>query len=119
MLRQKLIGSLMVAGVVLFVAAAGLYASGASAAPGDPVKGQAVYTMQKCNVCHRINDSGGVLAPDLTDVGGRRNAAWLAKFLANPVMTDKKYKIPMPVPNVRGADMDNLIAYLLTLKTRK
>jgi cytochrome c2 len=95
------------------------FAVGTSAGPGDPVKGEAVYTMQKCNVCHRINNSGGVLAPDLTDVGGRRNAAWLAKFLANPVMTDKKYKVPMPVPNVRGADMDNLIAYLLTLKAKK
>jgi cytochrome c2 len=105
--------------VVMLTITAGPSAAGASAAPGDPVKGEAVYTMQKCNVCHRINNSGGVLAPDLTDVGGRRNAAWLAKFLPNPVMTDKKYKVPMPVPNVRGADMDNLIAYLLTLKVKK
>jgi cytochrome c2 len=105
--------------VVMLTIAAVPFAAAPSFAPGDPIKGEAVFTMQKCNVCHKIGNTGGVLAPDLTNVGGRRNAAWLAKFLASPTMTDPKYKIPMPVPNVKGADMDNLIAYLLTLKTKK
>ena|SRR6187455_3216195 len=117
-LRVALVCSLLTL-VLMLTRAAVPYAAGTSFAPGDPVKGEAIYAMQKCNVCHKIGTTGGALAPDLSNVGGRRNAAWLAKFLANPTMTDPKYKIPMPVPNVKGADMDHLIAYLLTLKTKK
>jgi cytochrome c2 len=105
--------------LLVLTIAAGSTAAGTSSGPGDPAKGEAIYTMQKCNVCHKVGSTGGALAPDLSNVGGRRNAAWLAKFLANPTMTDPKYKMKMPVPNLRGADMDNLVAYLLTLKAKK
>ena len=117
-LRAALVCSLLTLVVMLTIAAVP-YAAPPSFAPGDPAKGEVIYTIQKCGVCHKIGTTGGALAPDLSNVGGRRNAAWLAKFLANPIMADPKYKVPMPVPNVKGADMDNLIAYLLTLKTKK
>ena len=83
---------------------------------GDPVKGQKIYASAapKCNLCHKIGATGGKLGPDLSAVGQKRDAAWLAKYLANPKIVDPKNK--MPAVKVKGADLDDLIAYLLTLK---
>jgi cytochrome c2 len=102
----------IVAAVVAFSAAP--VASGAPAGPGDPVKGKVVYAAQKCSVCHKIGTTGGKLGPELTMVGTKRDAAWLAKYLPNPKAVDPKNK--MPVTKAKGQDLDDLIAYLLTLK---
>ena len=104
--------------LALFIGTGVVSRAGAPAAPGDPAKGKLLFKREKCDVCHRIGDSGGKLAPDLTNVGTRRNAAWLAKFLPNPTQTDpnKKYAVKMTPPNVKGQELDDLIAYLLTLK---
>jgi cytochrome c2 len=92
-----------------------------SPAIGDPVKGMKVYADQKCPVCHRIGDAGGKLGPDLTAIGAKRDAAWLAKYLPNPATIDPKNppKIKMPPTKATGADLDDLIAYLLSLKGKK
>jgi len=94
----------------------------AAAAPaGDPVKGQKVYADQKCATCHNIAGVGGKLAPDLAAVGAKRDAAWLAKYLVNPTTIDPKNppKIKMKATTAKGQDLDDLIAYLLTLKGKK
>ncbi len=87
-------------------------------APGDPAKGRLVFVREKCSVCHRVNGSGAATGPDLSAVGSRRTAAWLAKFLPNPTPIDPKKPSPikMPPPNVKGQELDDLIAYLSTLK---
>jgi mono/diheme cytochrome c family protein len=94
----------------------------ATAAPaGDPVKGMKVYADQKCSVCHPINGAGGKLAPDLGAIGNKRDAAWLAKYLPNPTTIDPKNppKLKMKPTTAKGQDMDDLIAYLLSLKGKK
>jgi cytochrome c2 len=102
----------LIAGAVLMAGVAPV----AAGAPvqGDAAKGQKVYTDQKCNLCHKVGTTGGKLGPELTNVGSKRDRAWLAKYLPNPKALDPKNK--MPVPKVKGEDLDNLIAYLLTLK---
>jgi cytochrome c2 len=84
------------------------------AASGDKVKGEQVYKEAKCSVCHKISSAGGKMGPDLTKVGTTRDLAWLAKYLANPKAENPKNKMP-PV-KAKGAEMDDLIAYLLSLK---
>ena len=81
---------------------------------GDPIHGQDIFTAQKCVLCHKINGSGGVLGPDLTAVGTKRNAAWLYEYLPKPQATKPENKMP-PVA-VKGQDLDDLVAYLLSLK---
>ena len=54
------------------------------------------------------------MGPDLTKVGATRDKAWLAKYLPNPKAENPKNK--MPAAKAKGADLDNLIAYLLSLK---
>ena len=85
-----------------------------AAAKGDPINGKDVFTAQRCVLCHKINGSGGVLGPDLTAVGTRRNAAWLYEYLPNPRATKPENKMP-PVA-AKGSDLDDLVAYLLSLK---
>jgi cytochrome c oxidase cbb3-type subunit 3 len=58
----------------------------AEAAPprGDPAKGKALYARGDCSRCHAVKGQGGVLGPDLTDVGARRGAAHLRRVLLDP-----------------------------------
>lgn len=84
------------------------------AAAGDKVKGEKVYNDAKCSVCHKIGTKGGKMGPELTKVGATRDLAWLIKYLANPKAENPKNK--MPAVKAKGADLDDLIAYLLSLK---
>jgi putative heme-binding domain-containing protein len=52
--------------------------------PGDPARGKAVYAKGDCSRCHAVRGQGGVLGPDLTDVGARRGAAHLRRILLDP-----------------------------------
>ena len=93
----------------------------AAGGPGDPVKGAQVYVAEKCSVCHKINGTGGPIGPDLSTIGVKRDAAWLAKYLPNPVVLDPKKppKMKMQPTKAKGQDLDDLVAYLLTLKVKK
>lgn len=82
----------------------------------DATRGREIFLQQKCILCHKVGDSGGVLGPDLTAVGERKDAAWLQKYLPKPQAFDPKNKMP-PV-GVKGQDLDDLVAYLVSLKGR-
>jgi cytochrome c2 len=84
------------------------------AASGDKVKGLKVYQDAKCSVCHKIGTAGGKMGPEITKVGATRSEDWLEKYLVNPKAENPKNK--MPAVKAKGADLDNLIAYLLSLK---
>jgi putative heme-binding domain-containing protein len=83
-------------------------------AAADPVKGKKVYEDAKCSVCHRIGATGGKMGPELTKVGATRDLSWLKKYLVDPKAENPKNKMP-PV-KAKGADLDHLIDYLLSLK---
>ena len=85
-----------------------------AAAKGNAVNGRDIFVAQRCSLCHTINGSGGVLGPDLTAVGTRRNASWLYDYLPKPQAAKPENKMP-PVA-VKGQDLDDLVAYLLSLK---
>lgn len=107
----------MTAGIMMIAAAAAPSAA-ASGGAGDPVKGKAVYVTEKCSLCHRIGDAGGKTGPDLSKVGAKRDAAWLAKYLPAPTPIDPKNppKTKMPSAKAKGPALEDLIAYLLTLR---
>lgn len=91
-------------------------ASARNEVPGDPVKGKQVYlnSNPKCSLCHTIGASGGKFGPDLSAIGKKRDAAWLAKYLPNPRFVDPANK--MPAVAAKGKDLEDLIAYLVSLK---
>ncbi len=81
---------------------------------GDKAKGEAIYKAQKCSMCHRIGTAGAKMGPELTKVGATRDQAWLHKYLSDPKAENPKNK--MPAVKVKGADLDHLVAYMLSLK---
>jgi putative heme-binding domain-containing protein len=55
----------------------------ASVVTGDAARGKAAF-QQACTACHRAGGAGARVGPDLTDVGGRRNAVELERALLDP-----------------------------------
>ena len=87
-----------------------------SLARAGSTEGKALYE-QKCQSCHSIGGQGGKMANlggKLDGVGGKRDAAWLKAYVADP-----KSKMPegkMPKLKLSDQELDDLVAYLLTLK---
>jgi cytochrome c oxidase cbb3-type subunit III len=53
--------------------------------PGDAARGRTLYAGKGgCTACHAIRGEGGVMGPDLTDIGLRRGAAHLRASLLEP-----------------------------------
>ncbi len=72
---------------------------------------------KKCKACHSIAGAGGPMAKTggaLDDVGAKRDEAWLRAYLKDP--KSKMDNAKMPKIAVSDAEMDQLVAYLLTLK---
>jgi cytochrome c oxidase cbb3-type subunit 3 len=55
--------------------------------PGDPARGARVYAAQGCSACHIIAGEGRGFGPELTDIGARRNAAYVRKTILQPAMS--------------------------------
>jgi cytochrome c oxidase cbb3-type subunit III len=53
--------------------------------PGDAERGRALYESKGgCAACHIIQGTGSSLGPELSEIGSRRNAAYLRESLVNP-----------------------------------
>jgi cytochrome c2 len=103
----------VIAGVTLCVGLA------VTAAAQDAKKGEALFTDQKCTLCHSIGDKGNKKGP-LDGVGSKLKAdeirGWLtdAKGMSAKMKTTRKpemkqYALPKE-------DVDSLVAYLTSLK---
>jgi putative heme-binding domain-containing protein len=51
---------------------------------GDAEAGAIVYQKNGCATCHRIGSHGGLIAPDLTDIGAKRAVRHLRESLVDP-----------------------------------
>jgi len=79
-------------------------------------KGKQIFlnSNPQCSLCHTVGASGGKFGPDLSAIGKKRDAVWLAKYLPNPRFLDPANK--MPAVTAKGKDLEDLIAYLVSLK---
>ncbi len=109
---------------VLFVTVLALAAGvpALMAAQDDAVKkGQAVYTAQKCQMCHGIAGKGNKNNP-LDGVGAKLSADDIRHWLTHPTEAAAKAKSTKkpPMPDKYGklpaADLDALVAYMQSLK---
>jgi mono/diheme cytochrome c family protein len=85
-------------------------------------QGMKVYADQKCSVCHAIAGKGNAKGP-LDAVGSRLTADQIREWMVNPAEMTKKTKAerkpPMRAyPNLPKADVDALVAYMLSLKKK-
>ena len=102
------IRSLMLPGVVFSLACTAQLAQAASATAG-----QAVYKA-KCQMCHAADGSGNLPKAKANPLGGAivqaKSDAQLKSVVTAGAGTMK------PVAGVAGADLDNVVAFIRTLK---
>ena len=91
------------------------------AAAQDAAKGQAVYTAQKCQMCHAIAGKGNKANP-LDGVGGKLSAEDIKQWITHPkeaaakANSTKKPPMPAKYASLPAADLDALVAYMQSLK---
>jgi cytochrome c553 len=101
--------------------------AGVAAFAQDAKKGEEAFTTLKCTTCHAVAGKGGKLAKalDSADVKAM-SAADIKKWLTDPASMEAKLS-PKPKmlmststafknKSVKPADVDNLAAYIATLK---
>jgi mono/diheme cytochrome c family protein len=107
MFRSTVLGVLLLIGV----------ASVASAQ--DKAKGEAVYVAQKCSLCHSVAGKGNPKGA-LDSVGSKLKAdeirAWITDAKGMTAKTGASRKPEMKAYSLPKDDVDNLVAYLTTLK---
>jgi mono/diheme cytochrome c family protein len=88
-----------------------------AAAVAGAKEGQAVFETQKCIACHSLAGKKGKLAKKggpLDGVGSKRSADWMKKYLKDPTSVVKDAQ--MPKYELTDKEIDDLVAYMLTLK---
>ncbi len=92
-----------------------ILATAAGVAGRELTQGQRIYQSLGCSGCHIINGIGGTSGPDLTQVGNRRDREWLIGHFKDP----DRYVRNSAMPKVEApeADIEQLTAYMLTLKS--
>ena len=103
-----------------------------SAFAGDAAKGQSLFGgAGKCKTCHKIDDKK-LVGPGLAGTKDKHKAEWLKKWVADPqgtwtandpetaelkkrVNKESKPKTAMAPGKLTDAEIDDVIAYLLTL----
>jgi mono/diheme cytochrome c family protein len=85
-------------------------------------RGEAVYTAQKCSVCHSLDGKGNAKGP-LDDVGSKLTADEIRQWLVNPsemtAKTKAARKPPMRAyPNLPKEDLDALVAFMAAKKKK-
>lgn len=107
MVRSTVFGVLLLVGCASAVAAQ------------DKAKGEAVYTAQKCSLCHSVAGKGNPKGA-LDDVGTKLKAdelrAWITDAKGQTAKTGATRKPEMKAYSLPKDDVDNLVAYLQTLK---
>lgn len=86
-------------------------------------RGQEVYAEQKCSMCHSIGGAGNKKGP-IDGVGTKLSADELRMWITHaPDMTAKAKAERKPAmkayPHLPTADLDALVAYMLSLENQK
>jgi mono/diheme cytochrome c family protein len=85
----------------------------------DSAAGAKVFADQKCSLCHSVAGKGNAKGP-LDDVGSKLSAAdiraWIEDAPGMTTKTNATRKPPMKAYTLPKADVDNLVAYLSSLK---
>lgn len=69
---------------------------------------------QGCKACHRFENDGGQVGPDLQGLGSRLNALQIRKMLVNPEHQHGESRLP-DFRHLAEDEMDALVSFLATL----
>ena len=110
LMRKETLGEAGLLAAVLVTASAATFAH----AGAD--EGKALYEKQ-CKVCHSLAGDKGKMADKggpLDGIGAKRDAGWLKAYLQDPKSKNPDTK--MPKMKLSEQQIDDLVAFLLTLK---
>lgn len=82
--------------------------------PADNSTGEALFN-ERCRECHKVNEKGGVLGPDLSKIGSKRSPAYLEQVIREPSKLFPGSAMP-PYDNLSVQQVNSLVDYLTTLK---
>lgn len=77
-------------------------------------RGEKLFMEQGCYGCHTLGKMGTPIALDLSQIGAKRDRAYLRAWLRDPA--SQRPTAHMPKIQMKAADADALAAYLSTLK---
>jgi cytochrome c553 len=115
-MKRVWIGTLAVLALVAFTRTA-------SAQDANVDKGAKVYADQMCSMCHAIAGKGNAKGA-LDDIGSKLTAAEIREWITEPVKmaakakAERKPAMLTKFASLPKADLDNLVAYLSTLKKK-
>ena len=103
--------------IIAYVTAAAKDPGGESTqvVPGTPERGEALFRDKRCVTCHTIGGVGGAVGPEL----GRAHHVSLTQFAGlmwnhGPAMWARMKERGIPVPELSGQEMADIVAYLYT-----
>lgn len=71
---------------------------------GNAERGAALYQSTGCGSCHVVEGRGGILGPELTDIGGRRGGVYLREAIVKPAASHPPFLVVRAVP-ANGAEI--------------
>lgn len=77
--------------------------------------GKNLYNQNRCDLCHQIGGKGGIIGPDLTHVGNKRDPLWLSKQVKDPKSHNPNTQMPA-YPQLSDEDIQALVTFLSELK---
>lgn len=104
-------------------AAVAVLVAGVASAQDKVEKGKQVYADQKCSMCHSIEGKGNAKG-SLDGVGSKLSADEIRQWITHPAdmaakaKADRKPAMPAKYASLPAADLDNLVAYLSSLKKK-
>ena len=124
-MRRTIAGA--VVGMMFVAAVASAQQTPATPDPKLVEAGKKVYETQKCGQCHTIEGKGGNLTKQfpLDGVASKMSEADIRRWMTHPAEMEAKLpsppkmKMSMRKYNFTPADLDALVAYMLTLKAKK
>ncbi len=78
------------------------------------MRGKRVLEKYNCTGCHKINEKGGDIGPDLTKEARKSRPEWLFNFLKNPhkIRPVSILKAKMPNFELSDKEINNMVEYL-------
>ena len=78
--------------------------------PGNPANGQEVFLSKaKCAQCHMLNGRGGILGPDLSNIGAERSLAAIRDALTVPKPVPPRGFQPVKVTTAAGRSFEGIV----------
>jgi mono/diheme cytochrome c family protein len=88
-------------------------------APGDSVRGKLLFADKGCSKCHAVGGGGASVGPALDKYKQLASPLFLARAMwsRGPAMAKKMAELRVARPELRGADLADILAYIQSAST--